>query len=507
MTVKELKEMFNKIIDGFKDKREKIIGKKKLIDEASKIAMEIGNDYHNILLYALDIKKIIDDGILGYSIEDFNSLVLIIKNEEFLKRTSQFELALSEVLVIKSMLEGIYFDNSELEVIDKAILEINKFIDKFLNNDLREPILDIDEVDRLIGGFDVNRRIEVLKLLIELNNKAYERCLARKDDNVSEEKIDGLFDEVDVNNLFQSDKREDKTDNDTGNSLEDRDVSDVLYYLNGEQKDIYDRARRIIQEGVIDKLPASYHNYKNEFIKNYKEIDETIGIEDFSFNDKIGFIKPLIGNLRAFLEVIDEAQDKFLVSDNKEELSLVKVIYLPDSDTANLLTVDSFCDGNLTTCFEDDLVNGVFVNDYNLIARFLSELDNYSSRVITNRGEHQLTIGSSSQYWVKKSPPSKPRLCWRKVSNDKEEHSVVMVIGVAKQYGNADGRGYIKTFDSRQNKFGNVIQAMIMKFNSDPEYREKVMRANLQINKRIEGILTGKKIDGDVNTTKKGSRG
>ena len=161
----------------------------------------------------------------------------------------------------------------------------------------------------------------------------------------------------------------------------------------------------------------------------------------------------------------------------------------------------------MTTCFEDDLVNGGFVNDYNLIARFLSELGNYSSRVITNRGEHQLTIGSSSQYWVKKSPPSKPRLCWRKVSNDKEEHSVVMVIGVAKQYGNADGKGYIKTFDSRQNKFGNVIQAMIMKFNSDPEYREKVMRANLQINKRIEGILTGKKIDGDVNTTKKGSRG
>lgn len=87
MTVKELKEMFYKIIDGFKDKREKIIGKKKLIDEASKIAMEIGNDYHSILLYVLDIKKIIDDGILGYSIEDFNSLVLIIKMKDF-KRDS-----------------------------------------------------------------------------------------------------------------------------------------------------------------------------------------------------------------------------------------------------------------------------------------------------------------------------------------------------------------------------------------------------------------------------------
>lgn len=78
-----------------------------------------------------------------------------------------------------------------------------------------------------------------------------------------------------------------------------------------------------------------------------------------------------------------------------------------------------------------------------------------------------------------------------------------MVIGINKQYG--DGKKYTDLFDKRISRDNDVIQKMIVRFNEDKEYRDKVLRANLVVNERISNLLSGKKKD--MISFGKGARG
>lgn len=494
MTIKDLKDILEKVLEGFKQKKEEINKEREFALEGENIKKQINDDYHNILLYTEEINKFINMGMLDYLQDDFNSLLFIIKNEDILKMTFQYELARREIGDIALKIGSIQKDNQEIEFIDKMIGELDLLLAKFKGNELVYPILDVDVFSNFIDKIDINKRIEIMKLVIALNNESYKKVLNKNSCVVQKNTDVDLFTEVEIDNLFYEDEKEEKED--------DRLVAEIS--LNEDEEKIFNEMKKVLLSDIFDKMP-NLTGYKGPILECISNIEDVNGMIYLSFDDKRNLVKGDIEQLEWYWKAISEEVDRVLKDDEEKlDLEKVKIIYLPYSNTSNVLTEDSFCDLEQVTWLERDM--GIdYINEYSLIARFLDELKDPDSRVIYGRSEHQITVNNSNQYWIKKCPPNKSRLCYRKVSNDKEEHSVVMVIGINKQYGDGDGKKYTDLFDKRISRDNDVIQKMIVRFNEDKEYRDKVLRANLVVNERISNLLSGKKKD--MISFGKGARG
>lgn len=489
MTIKDLKDILEKILEGFKQKKEEISEKRKLALQRKNIANQINDDYHNILSCAKEISKLISMGILNYLQDDFNSLLFIIENEDILKITHQYELAKSEISNIALKIGSIPEDYQEIEFIDKMIGELDLLLAKFKGDELIEPILDVDNFSNFIDGIDINKRIEILKLIIALNNESYKKMLNKNSDVEPSPLNEDLFTEVELDDLFH--ENEEKVDDELV-------VGACLTF--GEEK-IFNEMKEVLKSDIFDKMPnlSGYKTPISNCISNIEEANWLVGLD---LSDKRDLIKSDINQLEFYWEVISEEVNRMLGEKNSVDLSSVKIIYLPYS---NALTEDSFCDLEQVSYLEKDM--GIdYGNEYSLIARFLEELKSPDTRIIKGRAEHQITVANSNQYWIKKSPPNKSRLCFRKVSNDKADHSVVMVVGINKQYGDGDGKKYVDLFDGRISRDNDVIQRMIVRFNEDKEYRDKVLKANFEVNERINNLLFSGK-NKDMTASGKGARG